>query len=91
MLVNANHASSNWAQVLPWVPDVFSRVRGGASSAADRHVFGRKQNQNRKRAWKVYFGTQGGPILFVPKTITTQATMIFTELFCDFCFLTEME
>ena len=26
-----------------------------------------------------------------PKTITTQATMIFTELFCDFCFLTEME
>ena len=27
---------------LPWVPEVFSRVRRGASSATGRHVFGRR-------------------------------------------------
>ena len=27
---------------VPWVPEVFSRVRRGASSATGRHVFGRR-------------------------------------------------
>ena len=37
---------------LVWVPEVFSRARQGASSAAGRHVFGRN------RVWKAS-GTQG--------------------------------